>query len=167
MLAADGLRSLRLMKLFPWASATHIHILAYCDERCFDFGPWLLSVLPSASEMRFAEDKIILDAQRRHFSKEVEALAKADPKKIKRVLNRSGSALRQLDPFVDNKGFLRVGGRLNLCEEAWEVKHPLILPQSDPLVNHLIFACHVDNGHSGIEFVLSELRRRFWILRGR
>ena len=45
MLAADGLRSLMLMKLFPWASATHIHILAYCDKRCFDFGPWLLSVL--------------------------------------------------------------------------------------------------------------------------
>ena len=126
-----------------------------------------LSSLPSASEMRFAEDKIILGTQRRHFSKEVEALAKADPKKIKRVLNRSGSALRQLDPFVDNKSFLRVGGRLNLCEEAWEVKHPLILPQSDPLVNHLIFACHVDNGHAGIEFVLSEIRRRFWILRGR
>ena len=45
MLAADGLRSLMLMKLFPWASATYIHILAYCDERCFDFGPWLLSVM--------------------------------------------------------------------------------------------------------------------------
>ena len=45
MLAADGLRSLMLMKLFPWASATYIHILAYCDERCFDFGPWLLSVI--------------------------------------------------------------------------------------------------------------------------
>ena len=45
MLAADGLRSLMLMKLFPWASATYIHILEYCDERFFDFGPWLLSVL--------------------------------------------------------------------------------------------------------------------------
>ena len=45
MLAADGLRSLMLMKLFPWASATYIHILEYCDERFFDFGPWLLSVM--------------------------------------------------------------------------------------------------------------------------
>ena len=45
MLAADGLRSLMLMKLFPWASATYIHFLEYCDERFFDFGPWLLSVL--------------------------------------------------------------------------------------------------------------------------
>ena len=45
MLAADGLRSLMLMKLFPRASATYIHILAYCDERFFDFGPWLLSVM--------------------------------------------------------------------------------------------------------------------------
>ena len=45
MLAADGLGSLMLMKLFPWASAIHIHILAYCDEGCFDFGRWLLSVL--------------------------------------------------------------------------------------------------------------------------
>ena len=45
MLAADGLRSLMLMQLFPWASATHIHILVNCDERCFDFGPGLLSVM--------------------------------------------------------------------------------------------------------------------------
>ena len=45
MLAADGLGSLMLMKLFPWASAIHIHILAYCDEGCFDFGQWLLSVM--------------------------------------------------------------------------------------------------------------------------
>ena len=45
MLAADGLRSLMLMKLFPWASATYIHILENRDERFFDFGPWLLSVM--------------------------------------------------------------------------------------------------------------------------
>ena len=51
MLAADGLGCLRLMKLFPWASATHIHILAYCDERCFDFGPWLLSVMAMETVM--------------------------------------------------------------------------------------------------------------------
>ena len=59
MLAADGLGSLMLMKLFPWASATHIHILAYCDERCLDFGPWLLSVMhtqPCGTEYSFHSD---------------------------------------------------------------------------------------------------------------
>ena len=51
MLAADGLRSLMLMKLFPWASATYIHFLEYCDERLFDFGPWLLSVASNETIM--------------------------------------------------------------------------------------------------------------------
>ena len=53
MLAADGLRSLMLMKLFPLASATHIHILAYCDEQCFDFGPWPLSVMSTDAVVLF------------------------------------------------------------------------------------------------------------------
>ena len=45
MLAADGLRLLTLMKLYPKANATLLHILAYCDERCFEFGRWHLSTL--------------------------------------------------------------------------------------------------------------------------
>ena len=117
--------------------------------------------------MRNAEAKLILDGQHRYFGPEVEVLSQQDPRKIKRILNRSASSLRQLAPFVDNVGYLRVGGRLGQGEESWEVKHPIILHHDDPLVNHLIYSSHIENGHAGVEFVLSDLRQRFWILKGR
>ena len=86
---------------------------------------------------------------------------------MKRVLNRPASSLLQLSPFVDDKGYLRVGGRLNFRPESFEIVHPLILPYDDPYVNHLIKSTHEECGHAGIEFVLSELRRKFWIIKGR
>ncbi|KRX42664.1 Uncharacterized protein T05_9776 [Trichinella murrelli] len=46
-------------------------------------------------------------------------------------------------------------------------KHPLILPDKHPLTRAIIRRCHLRQLHSGIETMLTMLRQRFWILRGR
>ena len=86
---------------------------------------------------------------------------------VKRVLNRSASVLRQLQPFVDDEGIMRVGGRIDRSSDAWDIRHPIVLPYFDPLTNHFIYHIHEVNSHSGVEFTLAESRRRFWILKGR
>ena len=124
---------------------------------------------PSPSEFQEAEKLMVKDVQRRHFGPEVDALRDAlqDPRKLKRVFNRSASSLRQIDPFLDNEGVLRVGGRLKQNDEPFEVRHPIILPYDDPFTNHVISHIHEVNGHCGLEFTFTTSRRQYWILRGR
>ena len=128
-----------------------------------------LSPTPSAEEMEFAEQLIVRDSQGRCFQQEGGAIrdAKDDVSKRKRALNRFASPLRQLDPFMDQNGVLRVWGRLENSNETWEVKHPIILPYKDVATDRIISHFHSDNGHIGVEFLLSELRRKFWIIKGR
>ena len=123
--------------------------------------------LPSVDELQSVEKLMIKDAQRRQFGPEVDALKEENPRKIKRVLNRSASVLRQLQPFIDHEGIMRVGGRIERSNDAWESKHPIVLPYFDSLTNHFIYHIHEVNGHSGVEFTLAESRRRYWILKGR
>ena len=143
--------------------------IANCKARPHSNPTSLPHSLPSVAELQAVESRIVLDVQRRHFQPEVDALkdANVDPHRVKRVLNRSASVLRQLCPFVDDDGILRVGGRLERDEEPWEVNHPIILPYIDAFTDHVIYDFHVSNAHAGVEFVLCGLRRRFWILRGR
>ena len=123
--------------------------------------------LPDVQEIRCAELTLIREVQARHFQSEILLLTgKEEALSNKRHLSKAGSQLRHLDPFLDEDGILRVGGRLSLIDEDWSVKHPIILPPCD-LTNRLIWQAHTDNAHFGLEFTLSEIRRRYWILQGR
>jgi hypothetical protein len=64
-------------------------------------------------------------------------------------------------------GILCVGGRLEHASIPSESKHQMILPKSHHVVNLIIQHYHEMAGHSGKEYVLSLLRQRFWIVRGR
>ncbi|UYV67841.1 hypothetical protein LAZ67_5002202, partial [Cordylochernes scorpioides] len=48
-----------------------------------------------------------------------------------------------------------------------EFKTPIILPGDHPFVEQLIWEVHLKNGHVGVQFILSKLREKFWIIRGR
>nr|XP_057931658.1 uncharacterized protein LOC131131201 [Doryrhamphus excisus] len=81
----------------------------------------------------------------------------------------SNSRLLTLAPEYDqSSGLIRVGGRLRRCDSlSQEELHPILLPSSHPVVKLLIQ--HYDNQlhHPGSERVFAELRRKYWILRGR
>ncbi|KRY49296.1 Histone H2A [Trichinella britovi] len=77
------------------------------------------------------------------------------------------SRLSRLDPFVDEEGFMRVGGRLENAELPSHMKHPVILPGDHALTMGLIRRCHARQLHAGTTHTLAILRQQYWVLKGR
>ena len=73
---------------------------------------------------------------------------------------------RILNPFTDEKGLLRFGGRLNNSSLKYDTKHPIILPGSSAIVQLMMRDSHVTLGHLGRATMLSHLRRKYWIIGG-
>ena len=78
-------------------------------------------------------------------------------------------SLVQLNPTKDDNGLLRVNGRLRLADEIpYDTKYPIVLPKDHYLTRLIILDVHEALGHaSGIEHTLTQLRVRFWIVKGR
>ncbi|KRZ81456.1 hypothetical protein T08_1594 [Trichinella sp. T8] len=72
-----------------------------------------------------------------------------------------------LNPFLDELGDLRVGGRLGRAQSEEETKFPALLHRKVMIVDLLITREHNRQLHAGVAQTLSALRERFWILRGR
>jgi len=78
-----------------------------------------------------------------------------------------GSKLLSLDPFLDEHGVLRVGGRLQHSTLDETTKHPIILSHKCVLVQLLINKIHLDTLHGSFQTVYSQLRQKFWVTRAR
>ena len=79
---------------------------------------------------------------------------------------RPSSRLRNLGPFIDNEGLIRVSGRLQRSALPENAKHPVILDPKDRLVSLMIDKAHKENGHVGAQHTLHKLRQEYWILHG-
>ena len=75
------------------------------------------------------------------------------------------SSLYRLDPFLDN-GILRVGGRLRRALLPDYTRHPIILPRNHHITVLIMRHAHERLGHVGRNHMLSELRNKYWIIRG-
>lgn len=73
--------------------------------------------------------------------------------------------LHKLNPFLDEQGVLRVGGRLTMSSLHPHVKHPAILPKGSHLATLLIKHHHEKVQHQGRGMTVNELRANgVWIL---
>ena len=59
------------------------------------------------------------------------------------------SSLYKLDPFLDEDGLLRVGGRLRQSSAPYEVKHPVILPRKGHVTTLILCHYHKSVQHQG------------------
>ncbi|OXA50438.1 uncharacterized protein LOC110854180 [Folsomia candida] len=75
--------------------------------------------------------------------------------------------LKQLNVIEDNLGMLRVEARIVRRADTMEFKLPLLLPYSHQVVDMLIMHVHQSRNHCGIQYLMSILRDRFWILKSR
>lgn len=122
-----------------------------------------LSTAPSrAEDYQNAEQAILRQAQQESFPEECRLLSERKP-----VSSRS--RLLTLAPELDTSvGLIRVGGRLRRLEGLdGPILHPIVLDPSHPFTRLLIQKYDVDLHHPGPERVFAELRRSYWILRGR
>lgn len=62
---------------------------------------------------------------------------------------------------------MRLGGRLQSSNEVMDVKHPIILPVKSHIVDIIIDDYHQRALHAGVNIVLAQLRKHFWIVKGR
>ncbi|XP_071653979.1 uncharacterized protein [Temnothorax longispinosus] len=72
--------------------------------------------------------------------------------------------LRQLAPFVDARGVLRVGGRLTHSAMSHEAKHPALLPGKHRLTELIVERTHRLHLHPGRRALHYLLLQHFWIL---
>ncbi|KRZ65356.1 hypothetical protein T10_2495, partial [Trichinella papuae] len=112
----------------------------------------------SVEELAQAENFWLMTVQREAFEKERAA--------IQSGRNPVGK-LATFNPYLDENGLIRVGGRLRNSDMDTEKKHPVLLPSTHPVVMLLIRRAHEQSLHSGTEQSLAELRQRFWVLKGR
>ena len=75
------------------------------------------------------------------------------------------SSLRQLDPYTDVHGIIRVGGRLKFSSLPDEYTHPAILPKSSHVTELILQYYHNKVNHQGRGITINELRANgFWVL---
>ena len=75
--------------------------------------------------------------------------------------------IKHLEPFRDEKGLLRIKSKINLREDTYNFRFPIILPHNHAGVKLLVKDVHEKHSHAGVGTVLAVLREEFWILKGR
>ena len=128
-------------------------------------------VTVTLGELRNAEKEILRHVQKESFKEALTILAKASStppsgeQSSKRQVKKS-SKIVKLDPRMID-GLLSVGGRLANGPFQQSAKHPVILPKSHHIVPLIIRQYHNVSGDSGVEYVLSLIREKFWIVGAR
>lgn len=109
----------------------------------------------SVEELRLAEIEIFKAIQKEAFTQEIAFLqaVKSNQEREKCNLKKGPmkkmSPIRRLDPFMDQDGVLRVGGRIKHADLSFHEKHPLILPKKGHITELVVRHHHARNHHQG------------------
>ena len=98
--------------------------------------------------------------QESEFPEEIEALRRGDP-------IPGSSPLRALNPFLDDAGTLRRGGRLSNSLLCYEEKYPVILIGDGHLARLVVDWAHVRSLHGGFKSKFAYVLKRAWLIGGR
>ena len=112
-----------------------------------------------ADEVTCAEQCIIKHVQSSAFSADIKRLVSGT------TLPRH-SPLYNLDPYINDDGLLVVGGRLRHSGLQLSAKHPCILPYRHPVSTLVARSVH-ERCHLGREWVVSLIRKSYWIIKVR
>ena len=123
----------------------------------------------SVSELNEAENEIMKYVQKQTFKDELASLSgigNNTQRKANRNNLKKNSSIYKLNPVLEN-GLLRVGGRLEHAQIENDAKHPIILPKKHYIARLIIEYFHRASAHSGIQYTLSLIGQRYWILGAR
>lgn len=114
----------------------------------------------SVNEIRHAHQALIVAIQRIHLADVISKLLKG------KQLSASNNLL-SLSPFIDKKGVLRVGGRIQNSQLSFETKHPIILPSNNRFTQLLFEREHRKLLHIGPQALLYLIRENYWPIGGK
>ena len=112
----------------------------------------------SPTEVAAAETALFKQAQARAFPREIQRLSAAVPELV-----RKDSPLKLVHPFIDEKGLLRVGGRLNRSSLPYLQMHPVILAANDQLTKLLFQHTHVQLSHCGPTLLMAHVGQQVYV----
>ena len=127
-------------------------------------------------DLEQAEYTVLKNVQRHHFQAEITVLRKLkDGQFVNKTETRTRnqnlkrvSSIQRLDPFIDEHGIIRVGGRIRRADVTFEEKHPVILPKNSHVTTLIIRHYHETVQHQGRLLTLNEIRQAgYWIIHGR
>jgi hypothetical protein len=72
-----------------------------------------------------------------------------------------------MDPFLEEEGIIHLRTRIVERADMGDFAIPVMLPSRHPIVERLMLSAHVKSYHVGVQGLLSLLREKFWILKGR
>lgn len=131
-----------------------LRIIAYCLRLKSPKSTVAVTHAVTADEVSTALFALILAVQKITFPHEISALAKG---------LRCSKSLRPLNPFIDDAGLIRVGGRLKNADIPYTHKHPVLLPSNHRLTTLIIDHHHQRLKHPGASALQAFLQRDFWI----
>ena len=84
-----------------------------------------------------------------------------------REMEKFEQTRHSLGLFEDEDGILRCGGRLHNAPLPYAARFPAILPRKHQFTVLMIRKSHSNVMHNGVKETLTDLRSRFWIVKGR
>ena len=73
----------------------------------------------------------------------------------------------QFDLFIDEDGIWRCSGRLANAGLPTCTVFPILLDTKSHITHLIVMACHERIMHGGVKDTLTELRSKYWIVKGR
>ncbi|CAG2251683.1 unnamed protein product [Mytilus edulis] len=98
---------------------------------------------------------LIRNVQQTIFMNEIRNIVSKDTNRLPIV--------RQLRLYIDEKGLLRSGGRIDNALVSETVKYPYLLPKKHPLTTLIILDAHKLQNHSGINGTITLIQQTYWI----
>lgn len=137
-----------------------VRVLAYCLRWTRKNSSTKMTPALSLEELEISEKRIARMVQQEDFSTELHELQQG-----REVFRKS--KLRALDPYLDEEGLIRVGGRLRNAMISEDQKHPIVLPAKHFVTSLIMKEEHERLHHCPPEQLLSSVRHRYWPISGR
>ena len=115
----------------------------------------------SAEDLADAEASVWKMVQAKAFQSEYEHLSATKPRPVPKK-----SRISKLTPYL-KEDLLRAGGRLARAGLDYDATHPILLPKESDVVLMYARWRHSKLGHCGVDHLHSDLRNKFWIIKGR
>ena len=108
------------------------------------------------SLLEYAQEGVTRLHQQQVFGKEINHLSDGNTGYKKLLRRRSG--IYNLDSYIDEKGLLRVGGRLKKSNLHVNDVHPVLLGNDVNIPRLIVEWCHKKVAHGGRRLIINENR---------
>lgn len=122
--------------------------------------PLVAGATINLDELERARKIVLRIIQQKHFTADFKNLKKS------REVEKS-SNISSLTPFLDQDDLIKVGGRLEAYELAYDAKHPILLPYNDSIVKLIFEKVHKENMHCGAQALVATSRQRYWAIKAK